>query len=84
MSRPVVHTLRTPTGRCCQISIRSDGTRVFAAHFHKRELTSIAVALDAAKERAMDKGDAADARHYEQLRDLFFGAMDHDASHPVL
>ena len=79
MKTPVIHQLRTPTGRAFQLSIAADGTRVIAAHFHKRELLTIALALEAAFERARDQGRAGEQRDCEQLRDLFLNALHHDA-----
>ena len=74
-----IHTLKTPTGRNFQVSIAPDGTRVIAAHFHRSELVSISVALDAARERMHNMGNCADQRRFEELRDLFLGALHHDA-----
>lgn len=74
-----IHTLKTPTGRNFQVSIAPDGTRVIAAHFHKRELLSMAVSLDASVERMKDLGLCVEQREFELLRDLFLGALHHDA-----
>ena len=74
-----IHTLKTPSGRNFQLSIAPDGTRVMAAHFHKRELLSITIALDGAKERMQELGCAIEQREFEELRDMFLGALHHDA-----
>lgn len=74
-----VHQLRTPTGRSLHLLISSDGTRWIGAQFHKRELLSITIALDGAKERMQELGCAAEQREFEELRDMFLKALHHDA-----
>lgn len=69
MNTTHIHHLQTPYGRNFQVAICPDGTRGVAAHFHKRELLSIAVALDLAKGRAQDLGNSAEQREFEELRD---------------
>ena len=71
--------LKTPTGRNFQLAIAPDGTRVVVAHFHKRELLSISIALDAAAVRMRDLGNSAEEREFVALRDLFIGALHHDS-----
>lgn len=78
-ARLVVHQLKTPTGRHFQLSIAPDGTRVIAAHFHKRELLSISVALEAAQTRMHSLGACTEQREFAELRDLFLGALHHDS-----
>lgn len=79
MNAPVIHQLRTPGGRAFQLSIAKDGTRVIAVHLHKRELLSLAVSLEASVERARDLGHCGEQREFETLRDVFLGALHHDA-----
>lgn len=79
MTGPVVHTLTTPSGRIFQMAIAKDGTRVVAAHLHKREMLTIAVALEAAVEHARNHGRCAEQRECEALRDMFLKALHHDA-----
>jgi hypothetical protein len=74
-----VHQLKTPYGRSFQLAICPDGTRGIGVHFHKRELLSITVALDAARARAQDLGNSVEQREFEELRDLFMKALHHDS-----
>lgn len=78
MNAKLIHQLRTPGGRCFQLVIAPDGTRVVAGHFHKRELLTLALALDAYVERAKELGNSVEQRDGESLRDLFLGALHHD------
>lgn len=74
-----IQELKTPTGRVLTVAIASDGTRVVAAHFHKRELLSLTIALDGAALRMQDLGCAVEQHEFTQLRDLFLQALHHEA-----
>lgn len=62
-----------------QLVIAPDGTRWVAVQLHKRELLSITIALDGAKERMQELGCTTEQREFEELRDMFLKALHHDA-----
>lgn len=77
--RTPIQYLRTPSGRIFQLWIARDGTRAIGAHFHKRELLSIVNSLNASVERMKQHGFTEEQREYEELRDLYLKALEHDA-----